>query len=48
MPMAELRVGDQTVRYDREATAAIYGTLKQGGAEKCVASAAGISRCSEV
>jgi len=30
-----LRVGDQTVRYDREATAAIYGTLKPGGAGTC-------------
>ncbi len=28
MPMTELRVGDQTVRYDREATAAIYAGLK--------------------
>ena len=33
--MAEVRVGDQTVRYDREATATIYGTLRQGGAEEC-------------
>jgi hypothetical protein len=33
--MTELQFGDQTVRYDREATAAIYATLKHGGAEEC-------------
>ena len=34
--MTEARVlGDQTVRYDREATAAIYGSLEHGFAEKC-------------
>jgi hypothetical protein len=35
MPMTEARVGDQAVRYDREATAAIYGGLKHGYAEEC-------------
>ena len=35
MPMTEMQVGDQTVRYDREATAAAYGTLDHGGAETC-------------
>jgi hypothetical protein len=35
MPIAELRVGDQTVRYDRKATAVAYGGIKQGGAGKC-------------
>jgi hypothetical protein len=33
--MTEARVGDQTVRYDREATVAIYGSLEHGFAEKC-------------
>jgi len=33
--MTEMRIGDQTIRYDREATAAAYGTLEQGGAEAC-------------
>ena len=33
--MTELRIGDQTVRYDRDATAAIYGTLEHGFAEEC-------------
>ncbi len=35
MPMTEVRAGDQVVRYDREATAAIYGGLKHGFAEEC-------------
>jgi hypothetical protein len=35
MPMSELQVGDQTVRYDRKATAVAYGGIKQGGAGKC-------------
>jgi hypothetical protein len=35
MPMTEMQVGDQTVRYDREATAAIYARLKNGWAEDC-------------
>jgi hypothetical protein len=35
MPMTEMRVGDQTVRHDREATAAAYGTIEHGGAETC-------------
>lgn len=33
--MTELRIGDQTIRYDREATEAIYTTLKHGFAEEC-------------
>ena len=33
--MTELQIGDQLIQYDREATAAIYSTLKSGGAEKC-------------
>jgi hypothetical protein len=35
MPMTEMRIGDQTVRYDRDATVAVYGTLERGGAEAC-------------
>src|SRR6266568_3905906 len=33
--MTELHLGDQTIRYDRDATAAVYGTLKRGGLEEC-------------
>jgi len=33
--MTEMQVGDQTIRYDREATAAIYSGLKNGWAEDC-------------
>lgn len=33
--MTEMQVGDQTVRYDREATAAIYARLENGWAEAC-------------
>jgi hypothetical protein len=33
--MTEMRIGDQTIRYDRDATAAIYGTIESGYAEKC-------------
>ncbi len=33
--MTEIRIGDQTVRHDREATAAIYGSLEHGYAERC-------------
>ena len=33
--MTEMQVGDQTLRYDRVATAAIYATLDHGGAETC-------------
>ena len=33
--MTEIRVGDQTILYDREATAAIYAGLKGGWAEDC-------------
>ena len=35
MPMTEIRIGDQTIRYDREATSALYGTIERGGAEEC-------------
>jgi hypothetical protein len=35
MPMQEMRVGDQTIRYDRAATAAAYRTVKRGFAEEC-------------
>jgi hypothetical protein len=33
--MTEMTIGDQTVRYDRDATAAVYGTIEHGDAEKC-------------
>ena len=33
--MEELRLGDQLVRYDREATVAAYGALPSGGADRC-------------
>ena len=33
--MAEMRVGDQTFRYDRDRTAAVYRTLEHGFSEKC-------------
>jgi len=33
--MVELRIGDQTIRSDRGATAAIYDSLGRGFAEKC-------------
>ena len=33
--MNEMQVGDQTVRYNREATAAIYSSLRNGWAEDC-------------
>jgi hypothetical protein len=33
--MTELRVGDQTIRFDREATASVYTTVDRGGAEEC-------------
>ena len=33
--MTEMRVGDQIIRYDRDATAAVYGTLEHGDAEEC-------------
>lgn len=33
--MMEMQVGDQTVRYNREATAALYASLMGGWAEKC-------------
>jgi hypothetical protein len=33
--MEELRLGDQMIRYDREATAAAYKLLPHGSAERC-------------
>jgi len=33
--MTEIRIGDQMVRYDREATAAVHGTLEHGECEEC-------------
>ena len=33
--MTEMRVGDQTIRYDRDATAAIYGIMEYGFPEEC-------------
>ena len=33
--MEELRLGDQLVRFDREATAAAYGNLLFGDADRC-------------
>jgi|KBSMisStandDraft_5_1062788.scaffolds.fasta_scaffold673119_2 hypothetical protein len=33
--MTELRLGDQLVQYDREATFAAYAQWEQGWAEKC-------------
>ena len=33
--MTEMTVGDQTIRYDPDATAAIYATLRNGWAEDC-------------
>jgi len=35
MSMVELQVGDQTIRYDRQATAQIYATTTTGWAERC-------------
>jgi hypothetical protein len=34
-PMTELRIGDQTVLYDRAATAAIYSGVARGFVEEC-------------
>jgi|CZKS01.1.fsa_nt_gi hypothetical protein len=33
--MVEMQVGDQTIRYDRRATARIYASITTGWAEKC-------------
>jgi len=33
--MTEMRIGDQTIRCDRDATAAVYGSLEHGYAEHC-------------
>ncbi len=35
MPLTEMRIGDQVIRYDRDATAAAYGNREQGFAEAC-------------
>ncbi|HWC97139.1 MAG TPA: hypothetical protein VG456_10325 [Candidatus Sulfopaludibacter sp.] len=35
MPMTEMTIDDQTFRYDPEATAAIYASLRAGWAEDC-------------
>jgi hypothetical protein len=35
MAMTEMRIGDQTIRYDRDATAAVYGTINRGDTEEC-------------
>jgi hypothetical protein len=35
MAMMELTLGDQTILYDPEATAAIYASMKNGWAEDC-------------
>src|SRR5258708_23572764 len=35
MPMTELRLGDQLVSYDRDATVAAYAQLQRGSAEMC-------------
>jgi hypothetical protein len=34
--MTEMKLGDQTIRYDREATTAIYASLQGGWAEDCL------------
>jgi hypothetical protein len=33
--MIELRIGDQLIHYDREATVAAYSQVQQGGAGRC-------------
>ena len=33
--MAELRIGDQLIRFDHEATAAAYSAVSQGDADRC-------------
>src|ERR1017187_10306563 len=35
MPMTEMRIGDQAIRFDRDATAVAYGSLENGFAERC-------------
>ena len=35
MPMTQMRVGDQTIRCDRDATATVYRSLVNGYAEQC-------------
>jgi len=36
--MNQLRIGDQLIHYDREATVAAYSQIKQGGADLCTCS----------
>jgi len=31
----QAQIGDQTIRYDRESTAAVYKTIERGDAEEC-------------
>ncbi|HET8825026.1 MAG TPA: hypothetical protein VFM77_07850 [Terriglobales bacterium] len=33
--MTELRIGDQFIRFDRQATIAVYSAISQGDAERC-------------
>jgi hypothetical protein len=35
MSLTEIRIGDQTIRYDHDATVAAYGGLAYGFAEEC-------------
>jgi len=35
MPMTEMQTGSQTIRYDRDATAAVYRLVERGDAEEC-------------
>jgi len=35
MPMTEMQIGDQTIRYDRDATVAVYESPEHGDAEEC-------------
>jgi hypothetical protein len=36
--MTELRIGDQLIRFDREATVAAYSAISHGGADACTCS----------
>lgn len=33
--MTEMQIGEQTIRHDRDATAAVYRSLERGDAEEC-------------
>lgn len=35
MPMTEMQIGSQTIRYDRDATTAVYRLVERGDAEEC-------------